>query len=198
MRNIITFEGRCGSLSKHIDCCLRIISSNLALPCQVNKTFRRLAILLPALESSGEGFRHKDSAASLPTYWIRICIARFQEISSSKTSLGHSDKLPETKSFSGVPGWLCQLSVLTLGFGSGHDLVVHGFEPHFVFCADSVEPVCHSFSLSLSVSLSLSREMNLKKKKNFLGDRDICKCIHQTPAVFHLKTFPSIVYCTSK
>ena len=28
----------------------------------------------------------------------------------------------------------------TLGFGSGHDLTVHGFEPRIGLCIDSVEP----------------------------------------------------------
>ena len=34
-------------------------------------------------------------------------------------------------------------------FGSGHDLTVHGFEPHLGLCADSSEPALVSVSLSL-------------------------------------------------
>ena len=45
---------------------------------------------------------------------------------------------------------------LTLGFGSGHDLVVREIRPHVGLCADSVEPAWDSLSLCLSVSLSLS------------------------------------------
>ena len=60
----------------------------------------------------------------------------------------------------------------TLGFSSGHDLAVHGFEPHVGLCADGAEPAWDSLSLSLSLSLSahpslvlsLSKLINLKKK----------------------------------
>ena len=61
---------------------------------------------------------------------------------------------------------------LTLDFGSGHDLMVHEFEP-----ADDVEPVWDSLSLSLSLSLWLSpirsfslsqnKKINFKKTTNF-------------------------------
>ena len=56
------------------------------------------------------------------------------------------------------------------GYGSGHDLIVHGFEPHIGLCADGVNPAWDSFSLpflsapiqlvcplALSLSLSLSK-----------------------------------------
>ena len=49
---------------------------------------------------------------------------------------------------------------LTLGFGSGHDLMVHEFKPHIGLYADSVEPAWDPLSLSLCPSrmhtLSLS------------------------------------------
>ena len=38
----------------------------------------------------------------------------------------------------------------TLGFVSGHDLTVRGFEPRVGLCADSVEPAWDSLSPSLS------------------------------------------------
>ena len=49
---------------------------------------------------------------------------------------------------------------------SGHDLMVHEFEPQVKLCADSVEPALDSVSpslsapspLALSLSLSLSRK----------------------------------------
>ena len=44
----------------------------------------------------------------------------------------------------------------TLGFGSGHDLTVHEFEPHISLCTDIVEPSWDSLSLPLSF-LSLSK-----------------------------------------
>ena len=51
--------------------------------------------------------------------------------------------------------WVAQLvKRLTLGFGSGHDLVVGEFEPRVRFCVDSTEPAWNSLSLSLSLSLS--------------------------------------------
>ena len=47
---------------------------------------------------------------------------------------------------------------LTLEFGSGHDLMVLGIEPHIRLCPDSTEPAWDSLSapslLVLSVSLS--------------------------------------------
>ena len=43
-----------------------------------------------------------------------------------------------------------------LDLGSGHDLMVHEFEPCVGLCADSTESAWDSFSLSLSLSLSLS------------------------------------------
>ena len=51
-------------------------------------------------------------------------------------------------------------------FDSGHNLIVHGFEPHIGLCADSLQPgACFGFSLSVcpSVSLSLSLPHTLSK-----------------------------------
>ena len=48
---------------------------------------------------------------------------------------------------------------LTLGFGSGHDLMVHEFKPHIGLYADSVEPAW--YSLSLPVSLPLLHSLSL-------------------------------------
>ena len=47
---------------------------------------------------------------------------------------------------------------LTLDFGSGHDLVVCGFEPHVGLCADGVEHAWDLLSpcLPLPCSFSLS------------------------------------------
>ena len=41
---------------------------------------------------------------------------------------------------------------LTLGFGSGDDLSVGGFEPCIRLCADSAEPALDSVSPSLSLT----------------------------------------------
>ena len=43
---------------------------------------------------------------------------------------------------------------LTLDFGSGHDLIVCGFEPRVGLYADCKKPAWDSLSPSLSVSLS--------------------------------------------
>ena len=62
----------------------------------------------------------------------------------------------------------------TLGFGSGHDLTVHEFEPHLGLCADSVGSAWDSLSPSLSLPLpclrmlSLSLKINKFKKKGSL------------------------------
>ena len=54
---------------------------------------------------------------------------------------------------SGVPGWLSQLSAPTLGFSSGHDLSVCGFESRVGLCAESTEPAWGTLSPSLSLPL---------------------------------------------
>ena len=54
---------------------------------------------------------------------------------------------------------------LILGFGSGHDLLVHEFEPPMGLCADRVEPARDSLSLSLSLPLSCSLSLSLSQNK---------------------------------
>ena len=54
---------------------------------------------------------------------------------------------------------------LTLDFGSGHDLVVHGLEPHVGLCADSVEASWDSLSpVSLALGPSPALFHSLKNK----------------------------------
>ena len=56
---------------------------------------------------------------------------------------------------------------LTLGFGSGHDLMVGEIESCVGLCADSAEPAWDSLSPSLSASpqhvLSLSLSLKINK-----------------------------------
>ena len=47
----------------------------------------------------------------------------------------------------GAPGWLSQLRS---DFGSGHDLMVRGLEPHIGLSAVSAEPASDPLSPSLS------------------------------------------------
>ena len=64
------------------------------------------------------------------------------------------------------------VTCLTLDFGSGHDLTVHGFETPVGLCTDNVEsawdslssslPLPHSLALSLSLSLTINKK-TLKK-----------------------------------
>ena len=56
----------------------------------------------------------------------------------------------------------------TLGFGSGHGLMVREFESHVGLCADGVEPAWDSLSLSPSLSLCPSRMLCLALKINKL------------------------------
>ena len=62
---------------------------------------------------------------------------------------------------------------LTLDFGSGHDLTVHGIEPRTGLCGDSVEPAWDSLSpLSLTIPMLvhyLSKKSPLSKKKKKLA-----------------------------
>ena len=62
-----------------------------------------------------------------------------------------------------APGWL------NWAFGSGHDLAVHGFEPHIRLCADSSESGYLSLSLSTPLivfCLSFSQKCWKRKKIN--------------------------------
>ena len=52
---------------------------------------------------------------------------------------------------------------LTLRFGSGHDLTVHGFEPRIGLCPGTAKPAWDSLSLPLPCSHSLSPEINKLK-----------------------------------
>ena len=54
----------------------------------------------------------------------------------------------------------------TLGFRSGHDLLVLEFEPRVGLCADGVEPVWGSLSPPLSLLLSLLPCLLSLSKKN--------------------------------
>ena len=41
----------------------------------------------------------------------------------------------------GAPGWMAQsVKCLTLGFGSGHDLMICEFQCHVKLCTDGVDP----------------------------------------------------------
>ena len=53
----------------------------------------------------------------------------------------------------------------TLGVGSGHDLTVHGFEPHIRLYADNAEPAWDSASLSLSLCPSPALSISLSQNK---------------------------------
>ena len=70
--------------------------------------------------------------------------------------------------------WVAQAGeCLTLGFGSGHDLMVHAFKPLIGLHADSTDHSWDSLSPSfsappwLALALSLkTNKKNVKKKKN--------------------------------
>ena len=63
--------------------------------------------------------------------------------------------------------WVAQLGkCLILGFGSGHDLVFHEFEPHVGLCADNAEPAWDSLSPSLFLSLPCLLSLSLLKRIN--------------------------------
>ena len=54
---------------------------------------------------------------------------------------------------------------LTLNFGLGHDLEVHGIEPRVGLCADNAEPAWDSLSPSLSAP-SLVMHVRIPSLKN--------------------------------
>ena len=53
----------------------------------------------------------------------------------------------------------------TLGFGSGHDLTVRGFEPRVGLRAGGAEPAWDSLALPLSLCPSLTRVLSLSQNK---------------------------------
>ena len=64
--------------------------------------------------------------------------------------------------------WVAQLvKSLTLDFGLGHDLMVHGFDPCIGLCADSAELAWDSLSppLSLLPPLSIPPQLTLSQNK---------------------------------
>ena len=56
----------------------------------------------------------------------------------------------------------------TLDFGSGHDLMVHGYEPRIGLSADTMQPAWDSLSPSLFLPLPCSLSFLKKKKKKGL------------------------------
>ena len=54
---------------------------------------------------------------------------------------------------------------LTLDFDPGHDLMVHGVEPHIGLCADSMEPTWDSLSPSVSAPPLMSFSLSLSQNK---------------------------------
>ena len=61
--------------------------------------------------------------------------------------------------------WVAQsVKHLTLGFCSGHDLMVHEFKPRIGLCADSAEPAWDSLSPSLSLPLPCTLSLSLSQK----------------------------------
>ena len=54
---------------------------------------------------------------------------------------------------------------LTLGFGSGHDLTVHEFEPHIMLCAGIAERAWDSLSPPLSLHSSPACALSLSQSK---------------------------------
>ena len=76
-------------------------------------------------------------------------------------------KKNEKKGKENLGAWVAQsVKGQTLGFSSGHDLVVCEFELHVGLCADSLEPAWDSLSLPISLplpglfSLSLSLKID--------------------------------------
>ena len=73
--------------------------------------------------------------------------------------------------------WAAQsVKRLTLDFGSGHDLTVHGNKPHVGLCADSSGTAWDFLFLPAPPSLVLSLKINLKKKAY------LCRCTQRLEA----------------
>ena len=67
-----------------------------------------------------------------------------------------------------VSGWLRSVTQPSVGFGSGHGLMVYEFEPHVRLCTDNAEPAWDSLSICLCPSLLvhvLSLSLSLSQNK---------------------------------
>ena len=70
------------------------------------------------------------------------------------SQLIEEEAMIEYHHFPGCPGGSVKRP--TLDFSSGHDLMVHGFEPCIGLCTDRTEPAWDSLSLCPSSTLTLS------------------------------------------
>ena len=59
----------------------------------------------------------------------------------------------------------------TLDFGSGHDLMVHGFKPCVALCAESAEPAWNLLSFSLSAPSLLMLSIKINKYTSKKGQK---------------------------
>ena len=71
-------------------------------------------------------------------YFNLYSLSDFYELTTIKTA----GDMVVKKNYMGGGAWVAQLiKPLTLGFGSGHNLVDCEFKSYIRFCADSAEPV---------------------------------------------------------
>ena len=86
----------------------------------------------------------------------------------------HDTQSNGNKSKNGSAWGAQSAELLTLDFGSGHDLTVREFKPRVGLCTDNAEPAWNSLSLSLSLSapslfvLYLFQNKEIRFLKNFL------------------------------
>ena len=113
------------------------------------------------------GVKESDSGVALASVWLSELSPKGWESGSHVKICGKSNLSRRNYSAETEPGmkqcvqgtkmargaWVAQsVRHLTLGLGSGHDLMVCGLECHIELCADSVEPAWDLRALNLSFS----------------------------------------------
>ena len=130
--------------------------------CKVGSCMEGLRILLCYLRSWANGIVQK-LPETLSLFRCSLVLAGFYY-----TGLTFLVVLPSShfegrgswlssKSTWGAPGWLSRLSVQFFDFCSGHDLVVHEFEPCLRLSANGAEPAWVSLSLPRTLAVSQNK-----------------------------------------
>ena len=94
--------------------------------------------------------------------WSQLLLTDLPQ--NTESSLTPEPRLDATRRL-GRGAWGCSVGCAS-DFSSGHDLVVHEFEPRVGLCADSSEPgACFGFCVSLSLCPSPALALSLSLSK---------------------------------
>ena len=121
------------------------------------------------------GAHWSQTTSSPSSRWqVGLKLSKRYRLTQFSNGWGRISKHLKCSSFRGA--WVAQtVKHLTLALGSGHDLMVHEFEPFIGLCVGSVEPAWDSLSLSLSLSLRLLCLLPLSLSQNKINIKNFSK-----------------------